>query len=81
MVKSKDNDRLVRAMKEKMTSIYKRNNIRTVIEFPYDIFQARKERNDILEVLNIKIQPRVYCPAKLSFRLEGGIRTFQINRN
>lgn len=42
-----------------------------------NIIQTRKVQNDILEVLNEKkLQLRIKYPMKLSYRLEGGIKTF-----
>ena len=43
-----------------------------------ETWQARKDWHDIFNLLNGKnMQPRILYPARLSFRMEGEIRSFQ----
>ena len=42
-----------------------------------EIWQARKGWHDIYMVLNENMQPRILYPARLSFRIEGEIKSSQ----
>ena len=45
-------------------------------------WQARKDGHDIFNVLNGKnMQPRTHYPARLSFKIEGEIQSFQDKQN
>ena len=53
-------------------------NIRLTADLSTETWQARKGWQDILWVLNEKnMQPRILCPARLSFRIGGEIKSFQ----
>ena len=53
-------------------------NIRLTADLSTEIWQARKGWQDIFRVLNEKnMQPRILYPARLSFRIEGEIKSFQ----
>ena len=56
--------------------------IRSLSPFTADLstetWKARKGRQDIFRVLKEKnLQPRILYPARLSFRIEGEIKSFQ----
>ena len=53
-------------------------NIRLTADLSTETWQARKGWQDIFRVLNEKnVQPRILYSAKLSFRIEGVIKSFQ----
>ena len=53
-------------------------NIKLIADLSVETWQARKGWQDIFRVLNEKnMQPRILYPARLSFRMEGKIRSFQ----
>ena len=53
-------------------------SIRLTADLSTETWQARKGWQDILRVLNEKnMQPRILYPARLSFRIEGEIKSFQ----
>ena len=53
-------------------------NTRFTADLSTETWQARKGWQDILKVLNEKnMQSRILYPARLSFRIEGEIKSFQ----
>ena len=55
-----------------------KRNISLTADVSTETWQARKGWQDIFSVLNKKnIQPRILYPARLSFRIEGEIKSFQ----
>ena len=53
-------------------------NTRLTADLSTETWQARKGWQDIFRVLNEKnMQPRILYPARLSFRIEGEIKSFQ----
>ena len=56
---------------------YKGAPIRLSADFSTETMQARREWQEIFKVMNSKnLQPRLLYPAKLSFRIEGQIKSF-----
>ena len=57
---------------------YRGRNIRIRSDLSTETWQARKTWQDIFRALSKKnMQPRILYPARLSFRIDGEIRTFQ----
>ena len=53
-------------------------SIRVTTDLSTETWQARKGWQDIFRVLNEKnMQPRTLYPARLSFKMEGEIKSFQ----
>ena len=53
-------------------------NIKLTADLSAETWQARKGWQDIFTDLNEKnMQPRILYPARLSFRIEGEIKSFQ----
>ena len=53
-------------------------NIRLTADLSTETWQARKGWQGIFRVLNEKnLQPRILYPARLSFRIEGQVKSFQ----
>ena len=60
-----------------MSLNYKGRHLRLVADLSSEAWQARREWQEIFIVMNRKnIQPRILYPRRLSFRIEGEIKTF-----
>ena len=61
---------------------YRGRNVRLASDLSTETWQARKGWQDIFRVLNEKnMQPRILYPARLSFRREEKIMSFQDRKN
>ena len=68
---------ILKAAKEKQQIIHEGIPIRITADLSIEIFQARREWQDILKVMKEKnLQPRLLYPARISFRYEGEIKSF-----
>ena len=75
--KIKDKERILKEAREKETVIYKGVPIRLSADFSKETLQARRCWKEVFEVVKDKdLYPRIFCPAKLSFRMEGQIKCF-----
>uniref|UniRef100_A0A8D1XES4 L1 transposable element RRM domain-containing protein n=1 Tax=Sus scrofa TaxID=9823 RepID=A0A8D1XES4_PIG len=82
LTKIKDKEKILKAAREKKQITYKGTPIRLWADFSAETLQARREWHDILNVMKGKnLQPRLFYPARLSFRFEGEITTFQISKS
>ena len=67
----------MKTAREKRFLTYKGRQIRFAADLSTETCQARKEWQDIFNVLNQKnMQPRILYPARLSFKNEGEIKSF-----
>ena len=58
--------------------MYRERTIRKTSELSTEIWQARKGWQDIFRALNEKnMQPRILYPARVTFRMDGKIKSFQ----
>ena len=74
----KDKEKILKEAKDKRSLTYMERNIRLTADLSTETWQARKGWQDIFRVLNEKnMQPRILYPARLSFRIEGEIKSFQ----
>ena len=70
--KIKDKDRILEAAREKNTVTYKGVPIRLSADFSKETLQAKRDWKEVFQVMKGKdLHPRLLCPAKLSFRMEG----------
>uniref|UniRef100_A0A9L0RHD4 L1 transposable element RRM domain-containing protein n=1 Tax=Equus caballus TaxID=9796 RepID=A0A9L0RHD4_HORSE len=77
MCKIKDKERILKAARERPQVTYKEKPIRLSVDFSVETIQARREWHDIFEVLKGKsLQPGILYPSRLSFRMEGEIKSF-----
>uniref|UniRef100_A0A8D1IDU5 L1 transposable element RRM domain-containing protein n=1 Tax=Sus scrofa TaxID=9823 RepID=A0A8D1IDU5_PIG len=77
LTKIKDKEKILKVAREKKQVTYKGTPIRLSADFSAETLQARREWHDILNMMEGKnLQPRLLYPARLSFRLEGEIKTF-----
>ena len=67
----------MKAAKEKKSLKHNRRQIRFTADLVTETWQAKKEWHDTFNVLNQKnMQPRILYPARLSFKREGGVKSF-----
>ena len=76
LAKYKDKEKILKAAKDKHAITYKGRPIRLVAELSTETWQARKEWQEIFNVMSRKnMQLRILYPASLSFRI-GEIKVF-----
>ena len=77
MAKVSDKERILKAAREKQIATYKGTPIRISADFSTETLQARREWQEIFKVLKGKnMQYRILYPARISFKIEGEIKTF-----
>ena len=77
LMKIKHRVQILKAAREKQQITHKGIPIRITADLSIEIFQARKERQDILKVMKEKkLQPTLLYPARISFKYEGEIKSF-----
>ena len=77
LAKYSNKEKGFKAGRQKDTVIYEGKPIKLAEDFSAETFQARWEWHDKLKVLNGKnLQPRIVYVARLSFRIEGEIKSF-----
>ena len=75
--KTKEEERILEAAREKDTVTYKGVPIRLSADFSKETLQARRDWKKVFQVMKGKdLHPRFLYPAKLSFRMEGKIKCF-----
>ena len=75
--KIKDKERVLEAAREKERVTYKGVPISLSADFSKETLQARRGWREVFKVMKDKdLHPRLLCPAKLSFRMEGQIKCF-----
>ena len=73
-----DREKLSKAAREKWKITYKGTPIRLTADCSAETLQARREWHDILKVMKGKnLQPRLLYPARISFRIDGEIKSFR----
>ena len=78
MPKVKDKERILKAARENQLVTYRGVPIRLSADFSKEILQARRDCQEIFQVMKSRdLQPRLLYPAKISFRINGQITTFQ----
>ena len=77
----KDKERILKAARKRQQVTYKGKPIRLSADFKAEILQARSKWHGVVKVLKgTNLQPRIFYPASLSFRMEGE-RVFQTSKN
>ena len=75
--KTKKKERILKAAREKVTVTYKGVPLRLSADFSKGTWQARRGWKEVFKVMRGKDRhPKVFYPAKLSFRMEGQIKCF-----
>ena len=68
---------LLKAPREKQQLTHKGIPIRITADLSIGTLQARREWQDIIKVMKEKnLQPRLLCPARISFKYEGEVKSF-----
>ena len=77
LTKTKYKERILKEAREKQQVTYKGNPICLTDDFSAETLQARRELQDIFKVLKGKnLQPRLLYPARISFKINGEIKSF-----
>ena len=77
LTKTKHKERILKAAREKQQVTYKGNPICLTADLSAETLQARREWQDIFEVLKGKdLQTRLLYPARISFKIHGEIKSF-----
>ena len=77
MPKFKDEERILKAAREKHIVTYKGVPRKLSADFSKETLQARKDWQKVFKVMTSKdLQLKLLYPAKLSFRIEGQIKCF-----
>ena len=75
--KIKDKERIFKVAREKEAVTYKGVPIRLSVDFSKETLPARRGWKEVFQVMKGKdLHPRLFYPAKLSFRMEGQIKCF-----
>ena len=77
LTKTKQKERILKAAREKQQVTYKGNPICITADLSAETLQDRREWQDIFKVLKGKnLQPRLLYPARISFKIDGEIKSF-----
>ena len=77
LIKTKHQERILKAAREKRQVIYKGNSIRLTADLSAETLQARREWQDILKVpKGNNQQSRSLSLARISFKIDGEINNF-----
>ena len=69
--KIEDEEKILKAAREKETVTYKGVPIRLSADFSKETLQARRDWKEVFQVMKGRdLQPRLLYPAKLSFRIQ-----------
>ena len=82
LTKTKHKERTLKAAREKQQVTYKGNPIYLTVDLSAETLQARKKWWDIFKVLKGKnLQPRLQYLARISFKIDGEIKSFSDKQN
>ena len=77
MLKVKDKEKILNVAREKQIVTYKGVPIRLLADFSKESLQERRGWEEVFKVMKGKdLHPRLLCPGKLSFKMEGQIKCF-----
>ena len=75
-------EKILKAAREKQQITYKGIPIRLSADFLAETLKARREWQDIFKVMKGKnLQPRLFYPARISFRFNKEIKSFTENKS
>ena len=82
LTKIKHKERILKAAREKHQVMYKGNLTCLTADLSAETLQTRRERQDIFKVLKGKnLQPRLLYSARISFKIDGEIKSFSDKQN
>ena len=77
LTKTKHKERILKAAREKQQVTYKGNSIHLTADLSAEMLQGRREWQDIFKEQKRKnLQPRLLYPARISFIIDGEIKSF-----
>ena len=77
LTKTKHKERVLKAAREKQQVTYNRNLICLTADLSAETLQARRKWQDLFKVLKGKnLQPRLLYLIKMSFKIDGEIKSF-----
>ena len=77
LTKTKHKEKILKATREKQQVTYKGKLIYFTADLSAETLQASREWQDIFKVLKGKnLQPRLLYPARMSFKIDGKIKSF-----
>ena len=77
LTKTEHKERILKAVREKQQVMYKGNPMCFTADVAAETLQTRREWQDIFKVLKGKnLQPRLLYPARISFKIDGEIKSF-----
>ena len=77
LTKIKFKEKILKVAREKQKITYKGIPIRLSADFSAETLQARRECYGTLKVMKEKnLQPRLFYPARISFRFDGEVKSF-----
>ena len=77
LTKTKHKERILKSSRKKQQVTYKGNSICITADLSAETLQARREWQDIFKVLEGEnLQPRLLYPARISFKIDGEIKSF-----
>ena len=77
LIKIKGKGKILKATREKWQITYKGTPIRLSADFSTETLQSRRKQHSIFKVMEEKnLQPRIFYPARLSFRFNGEVKRF-----
>ena len=82
MLKVKDKERILKAARENKLVTHRGVTIRLLADFSKETLQARRDWQKIFKVMKAATyKPRLPYPTKISFRIEGQIKSFPDKRH
>ena len=77
LTKTKYKERILKAAREKQQVTYKGNPLCLTADLSAETLQARRKWQEIFKLLRVKnIQPRLLYPARISFKINGEMKSF-----
>jgi hypothetical protein len=79
---TENRERILRAVREKKQKTYKGKPIKITADISMETLKARRAWSEVFQGLNENnFNTRILYPAKLSFKIDGAIKLFMINKN
>jgi hypothetical protein len=70
-------ERILKAVRGKKQITYKGKPIKTTTNFSMETLKARRAWSEVFQALNENnFNPKIFYPAKLSFKIDGAIKVF-----
>ena len=82
LTKTKHKERILKAARGKQQATYKGNLIQLTTDLSGETLQARREWQDIFKLLKGKnLQTRLLHPERISFKIDGKVKSFSDRKN